>query len=57
MMILMMLRAGTAEENVRPHVTGCDSVTFVFGAGLTRGEAGLGAAAWGSSRVCVDAHC
>ncbi len=42
---------------MRPHVTGCDSVTSVFGAGLTRGEAGLGAAAWSSSWVSVDTHC
>lgn len=51
----MMLCSGRRRRVVRPRVTGCDSVTSVFGAGLTRGEAGLGAAgeaaAWGPSRL------
>lgn len=48
---------GLRRRVVRPHVTGCDSVTLVFGAWLTPGEAGLGAAAWGSSWISVDTHC
>lgn len=42
---------------MRPHVTGCDSVTCVFWVGLTPGEAGLGAAEDTSSWITTVGAC